>query len=182
MEGQARTAGRLRESITVGEREYAISPPGHMELLNELQACVVSQRPNPLVLLAEALAAIPCEIAEQRRIEIETRLSLIAEDNLLKRGRVSESDLKKFMATPEAISVTMLACCPELTTRNEAGKFVSQVIMEGRLPELEAKLTAVSGAVEAKNSSGPPRKRTGRGKEKKSRGSNSQGRRKSTST
>ena len=164
MDGAARISGRLTEPYEVAGKTYTLRDPGYLALMEEVEAHLVALRANPLLVAAQAVAALPAGLAPQdRRAQVET-IERAAERAVLSRNRVDPQEVGQFLATRPGI-VFALWRYARLDTLDEAARVFKTRCGEigdvAALQELQAKIDLVSGVVEAKNSSGPGPKSPG---------------------
>ncbi len=188
MDGHARTAGRLFQTLKVSGKKYTLRAPPVGTLIADMEAYIVSLRENPFVLAADAVEKLPESLPADRRAALEERIWKAAEAASIRSGAASAAEMNEFTNSLRGIAYQLWTCLQEeqgdeIQSVGDALGLIERFVEEAGesgLTELRAKVLSATGEADAKNSSGPNRKRSGKRKGNKDRKSGAG--RKSTST
>jgi len=190
LDGHARTAGRIIQTLTVEGKEYTLRAPSIGRLIADMEGYIASLRQNPFVTAAKACAELPEIIPTELRAAMEERIWKSAESASVRSGAVSAVEMNEFTDSPRGLAYQLMTCLEadhgeEIATVDDAlslmERFIEDAGEEGII-ELKAKVMAATGEGDAKNSSGPNRKRSGKEKAQDRRKRNSQAGRASTNS
>ena len=169
MQGHARTAGRLKRTVTLCGRQYTLTTPGIGRLFADMEAHVVSLRADPLAAVAQAIQAGRIPEAQQDRawraaMEQATRANV-----------ASQAEIAQFEQSPRGLAYKLWAClkdehAKEFPTPDDVLRLVEEAIEEAvqkypdnpdaaqvELARLMGAVQVATGEADAGNSSGPIR-------------------------
>lgn len=166
MDGHARTAGRLFQTLGVDGKNYKLRAPPVGSLIADMEAYIVSLRENPFVLAAEAIEKHPA---------LEDRIWKSAERAAIRSGAASAEEMNEFTSSLRGMAYQLWTCLQEehgdeIQSVGDALSLIERFVEqegEAGLTALRAKVLSATGEADAKNSSGPNRKRSGKGKGRK---------------
>jgi len=151
MAGHARTAAQLTQQVTVGDKQYTLRAPPVVGLCAQLEAYIVSQREDPLVLAARACQHAP---KEQHDTIWQAAMKVAVKSRV-----VEAAEMTAFENSLRGVAFKLWAClqedhAAEFATPEDALRLLEE-IGEERLEEVVAKVHLASGEADAGNSSGP---------------------------
>ncbi len=175
MDGLARTAGRLFQTLKVGGVTYTLKAPPIGRLIGDMEAYVISLRKNPFITAFEACSELPSDLPAKDRAAIEERIWKAAEAASVRSGAASAAEMNEFAGSLRGMAYELMTCLEAehgdtIKTVDDAlsllEKFIEEKGEDG-LRELKTKVMSATGEADAKNSSGPNQKLSG--KERKRR-------------
>lgn len=175
MDGHARTAGRLYQTLKVGGETYTLKAPPIGRLIADMEAYIVSLRKNPFVTAAEAVEGLSGTLTAERREAIENRIWLAAQSASIRSGAASAAEMHEFSESLRGLAYQLHTCLEiehgdTIKTVDDALSLLERFLEENGedgLLELKTKVLSATGEADAKNSSGPKRKLSGKERTKR---------------
>jgi len=163
MEGAARTAGRIPQTITVKGKRYTLRAPPVGDLIVEMQAYMVSLRGNPLLQAVDAVRHLPPDLTDEQLARFEHRIWKTAEAASVRVNAPTPDEITQFENSIQGIAYRLWICLKEdhgdeIASVEDALRLVEILAEEkgeSALDEVVIKTRQATGEEDAKNSSGP---------------------------
>jgi hypothetical protein len=151
MDGLARTSGQLYQELVIGGKTYTLRPPAMTGLYGKMEAYIIAQRVDPLVLAATACKTAP---KEQHDAIWQAAMKVAS-----KARTVEATEMAEFENSVKGLAFKFWACLQEkhaqdVLTPDDALRLLEEAGDE-RIGEILAKVHVASGQADLGNSSGP---------------------------
>ena len=104
MDGHARTAGRLFQTLKVGDKKYTLRAPSVGSLIADMEAYIVSLRENPFIMAAKACQRLADTVPTDKQAAIEERIWKAAEAASIRSGAASAAEMNEFTESLRGIA------------------------------------------------------------------------------